>query len=938
MTYRKTMLSASIVAALMFTGAAFAATNQPVQPQDAASQDSSSQQTAAQKKAQKLDTVTVVGIRDSAALSLQLQKAAVSDINVVTAEDIGKLPAKNVADTLQAVPGIQLQTGSAGEGGFDENDRVSLRGTPPSMTLTQINGHTLASSDWFILNQTATVGRSINYGLLPSEAVAEVVVHKSSEAKLTEGGATGTVDVITRRPLQFKKPITFHASVGAVYSDLPKKSDPQFSALFNYKNDAGTFGILAQAFYEKRQLQRDGQEILGMSQITAATPFAAGHPDLVGAYLPSLLDSALFTQKRVRKGGMVNIEFRPTDDLTIDFEAFKSKMKADNLNRSLSFWGVQALNANSTISDYAIKHNLLTNATFTSTDPSGQSLLGVYDQIGRPGASASTGYVTGDVNWNVTDNFSLHAQAGTTEGHGRSPVQNVLETNIYATGASYEMRGLGQGANWTLGDNQFSQPTNGSHNTAFGWIFGDGGIDVKSESKWLALDGTLDFFNAGPLESLDFGTRYEKNTKGNGMDFGQGPLGGTDYATAWESLPVNSTYPSNFNSTLGISGPQSIWYLSQSQLAQYNAGHVNRTLGSNGVYSTDPADGGISRFNPGNVYWVHEKDTAVYLQANFAGNNWSGNVGVRYVHTNQNVQYTATTQAETKTQGPYYSAFYPNGYFLNFHQYNYNKVLPSVNLKYHISPNVVARTAWSQTLTRADYSALSGALSLSDPILTGTGGNPNLKPLISTNFDTGLAWYFAPRGLLSIDVFNQQLHNYVDFKDVDETFKNQTASGTGPNVFDVYKVSIPDNIDGHVRGVELDWQQPIGEHFGTLANYTFTTGEADGGRPLQGLSKTTFNVGGYFENAKWHARINYTYRSSYYAGPDRGGDFYMEGTGYLSAQIGYDVTKWLSLNLVGRNLNNPTLKYYVQSDSFGKAPRSFYVNGRQYYLTANFKF
>jgi iron complex outermembrane receptor protein len=932
MKFRKSMLSASIATALLFAATAQA---QNAAPQDQTG-DQQGQATTQQQKLQQLETVQVVGIRNAAALSLELQKAAVSNIDVVTAEDIGKLPAKNVADTLQAIPGVQLATGSAGEGGFDENDRVSLRGTPPSMTLTQVNGHTIASSDWFILNQTATVGRSINYGLLPAEAVAEVVVHKSSEAKLNEGGATGTVDVITRRPLQFGKDMTFHASVGGVYSDLPKKGDPQLSALFNFKNKDNTFGVLAQVFYEKRHLQRNGQELLGFSPI-AGTPLAAAHPELEDAYLPSLVDSALFNQTRKREGGMVNLEFRPADNLTLDFEGFYSKMKADNLNRSLSFWGAQALN-DPNITNYTLEHNLLTSAAFGEAVPGTQNLLGVYDQIGRPGASASTGYVTGDLNWDVTNNFTLHAQAGYTKGQGKSPVQNVLETNINASEAGYSFTGLGTPANWYLGDNDFSAPTNASHTTTFGWIFGDGGINVVNTSKWGAADGTLNFDDAGPLQSLDFGARYETNKKGNGMDFGQGPLFTTDVDTAWESIPINAMYPGNFNSKLGVgSAPENIWYFSQEQLAQYNDGRVNRAL-SDPLYSTDPADA-TSRFNPGNVYWVKEKDSAVYLQGNFGGDNWSGNVGVRYVHTNQDVQYTSgVVPAETDNQGPFYSAFFPTGYFLNFHHYNYGKVLPSANIKFNLTPNVVSRTSVSQTLTRADYSALSGALSLSDPILTGTGGNPKLKPLISTNFDSELAWYFAPRGVLSVDVFEQHLHNYVGFSDVAETFKNQTATGTGPDVFSTYQVSIPSNIDGHVRGVELDYEQPIGQYFGTIVNYTFTTGRADGGHDLQGLSKSTFNVGGYFENDKWHGRLMYSYRSQYYAGPDRGGDFYMEGTGYLSAQIGYDVNKWLSLNFTGRNLNNPTLKYFVRDPHFGDAPRSFYVNGRQYYLTANFKF
>src|SRR5690606_34813631 len=135
----------------------------------------------------------------------------------------------------------------------------------------------------------------------PSEIVSEVVVHKSSEARLVEGGAAGTVDIRTRRPLEFAQPVTVQGSVGGVYSDLPGDTKPQFSGLFNYRNDASTFGVMAQAFYEKRSLQRNGQEILGLNQLQSTDAIVAAHPDLNGVYYPSLIGSALFTQVRTRK-------------------------------------------------------------------------------------------------------------------------------------------------------------------------------------------------------------------------------------------------------------------------------------------------------------------------------------------------------------------------------------------------------------------------------------------------------------------------------------------------------------------------------------------------------------------------------------------------------------------------------------------------------------
>jgi iron complex outermembrane receptor protein len=202
--------------------------NSAVQAQQAGGDQTASNQPALQE-------VTVTGIRAALEESLTLKKESTSVVEVVTAEDIGKMPDKNVADSLKRVPGVTVSPAGANEGGFDENDRVSLRGTGPSLTQTLIDGHNVASGDWFVLDQTGTVGRSVSYTLLPSELVSRVVVQKSSEASLVEGGVAGSVDIVTRKPLDdFRQPLTLQLSAGAVYSDLPSKAAPQFSALANW--------------------------------------------------------------------------------------------------------------------------------------------------------------------------------------------------------------------------------------------------------------------------------------------------------------------------------------------------------------------------------------------------------------------------------------------------------------------------------------------------------------------------------------------------------------------------------------------------------------------------------------------------------------------------------------------------------------------------------
>lgn len=199
MNTRKTLLSAAIVSCIAFSAHA---------------------QQAAQT-ATDLDTVQVTGIRGSMEKSLDTKREANARVEVVTAEDVGKLPAHNVADTLQRLPGVNISSSSADEGGFDEADRVSLRGTSPSLTQTLINGHTVGTADWFVLSQGNNVGRSVSYSLLPSELVRSVEVNKSSQAKLQDGGTTGTVNILTRKPLEFSKQLTAEGSIGMVRSTRP---------------------------------------------------------------------------------------------------------------------------------------------------------------------------------------------------------------------------------------------------------------------------------------------------------------------------------------------------------------------------------------------------------------------------------------------------------------------------------------------------------------------------------------------------------------------------------------------------------------------------------------------------------------------------------------------------------------------------------------------
>ena len=150
-----------------------------------------------------------------------------------------------------------------------------------------------------------------------------------------------------------------------------------------------------------------------------------------------------------------------------------------------------------------------------------------------------------------------------------------------------------------------------------------------------------------------------------------------------------------------------------------------------------------------------------------------------------------------------------------------------------------------------------------------------------------------------------------------------------------YLVNSPINTKGSVKGAEFAVEQPIGEHFGLSANYSYTDAKEDSGKPLVGASRNVFNVVGYFENDKLNARIAYNYRSHFYNGLDRRSAFNQDDTRSVSASVGWTFNEHFAISLDGMNLTNEKLKYYAENKD---QPRGIYSNGRQFYLTLRAKF
>jgi iron complex outermembrane recepter protein len=893
---------------------------------------------------QNLQEVVVTGIRASLEQSLEQKRAADSVEEVITSEDVGKMPDKNIADSLKRVSGVTISSAGASEGGFDENDRVSLRGTGPSLTQTLINGHNVASGDWFVLNQVTTVGRSVSYTLLPSELVSKIVVDKSSKAELVEGGVAGSVNIITRKPLDFKNPFSFLASAGAVYADLPSKTDPQLSALANFHNDDSTFGVLVQGFYEKRHLRRDGVELLGYDTIAPGSAIATAHPDLASVVYPTLIGAAFFQQERKRKGGLIDAQWKPSDSVNLDLSGFYSKLDGPNFNRNYLLWNTHFINfgaGQGPDPGYVVTNGTLTQANFTGAAGTN---YGIYDQISRPDESADSNFINLDGNFRISEQLTLAGQAGTSRGHGKTPTQDVSETAPgTGNGAAWQLNGLGTGPNFNLGatNNTVPFPAGNPGALTFGWIFGAQDVDVIDKENWGKLDANFAMADSGAWKDLKFGVRYAKHDRTSDNAIAQGPTfcpappaPQVGAGTCPSNYPTTySNYPSNFN-TFGGNIPTGVWYWTPAQLAAYNGP---------GLVQRDP----LKREYYQNLFQLHETDSAAYVQADFKGTGWGGNIGLRAVRTKEDV--VTYTQVAASTPGAVTTSLF--GPFIGIPVTNtYNDFLPSANLKLDLTKDLIGRFAVAETMTRADYSALAGFTNLTPPgnvggIGSGSGSNPYLKPIRSVNYDAGLEWYFAPRSLLAGTLFYMDLRNYVGFGSQTlnyTTYGPPFPAGTGGLV--PYNLTVPVNTQGRAQGVEVTYQQALTEHFGVDLNFTFTDGKQTkdvpvvpvrGDNRLVGASKDVYNITGYFENAHFSARVSYNYRSAFYSGLDRSTAFSQDSIGTLAASLGWLFNENLSLTLDGQNLNNPTLKYYALNTT---QPRAFYKNGRQFYLSLRAKF
>lgn len=852
--------------------------------------------------------IIVTGIRGSIQASITAKRDSSVISDVLTAEDIGKFPDKNVAEALQRIPGIVINRE------FGEGERVSLRGTAPNLTKTLVNGHSIATADWFILDQVAST-RSFNYLTLPAEIVGQLEVYKSPQADVEEGGVGGTINVHTRNPLDLK-PLTLSASVQGVYSDRSGKFDPQISGLVSWKNADETFGILIGGIYQKRQTRRDGIEVFGYA------PFAVNGGT---ANVPTLIGSTIFKQDRERYGGNIGVQFRPSDTLEINVTGLYSRFGANNFNQNYIAWAERALGTGGTITNATVQNGLAVAGTVTSTNnaASGARAM-VFDAIDRK-AFAETYSADLDLIYKPTEQLTVHLKAGWTKATGATSNENFLETA--STGSfSYDLRGKAPQVTFTS-----PNPTSPANALIDFARIQSVTNDDKEKYAYLDLEQQVDW---GPMSALKVGVKYTDHDRSalrlatNGGVLTPGLVCGGAPCTA-ASFASGQGTPDDFLDNIAAPGTlKNYWTVDPTRLAQ--------------IYGSQAAALTAKFIVPGNTYSINEKTYGGYAMAKFGGDGWRGNVGVRVVKTDQISTGSLIGGANPQFTNPF------GGFTPITSSRSYTDVLPSANLSIDLSRKVVLRFAAGKTVTRPDFVDITPGIDLNGTLLTGQGGDPNLQPYRANQYDVSLEWYPDAETIVALAAFYKDIQSYIVNRTSTEILPGQfvpgtqpasctLAPGSNPNLFNCpYQINRRSNgTGGRNQGFEFQVSRPIWGGFGAIANYTYSDAKASNGDQIPGNSKHSVNLTGYYENDLLSARVSYSYRSAFFIDIDRAAPLNQAALSSLDASLGINVTKNVTLTADAVNLTN---KKIVQYSGTRDRVRAIYDNGRQFYVGARFKF
>jgi iron complex outermembrane receptor protein len=859
--------------------------------------------------AEEAEIIEVVGIRGSLEKATEVKRGLDVVADVISAEDIGKFPDQNLAESLQRISGVQISR-NRGEG-----RDVTVRGLSPDFTRVQFNGRTLPS---------ATGGRSFDFTILPSDFVSALEVYKTPSADMEEGALSATVNVKTPRPLA-RGVTSLVTSVKALRESNSGDINPDVSALYNFVNDDQTFGMTLGAHYDSRAVESHIFQAFGLERGVESSRGPTSNidynqdGDFDDVYrFNHGFGTHILNEDRERTTLLATLEFRPNTDTNIWLETMYSEFDIQ---------GAYPVNAHrwTNIRGSVIGSEIV-------SDPLGSD--GFLERMEVAGVDHRNNARTTDSNDKLTS-FSIGGKHTLSEdwvietelSHAKS--ENVVSALAHAVIGRVD-------AYYDFSNNYAGIPDvgylNGSNHldpSIFRSVGFNGLLDSPTEDT--STDFRVDvehFVDWGVgIYSLEFGAKYTQREKFNGFRrlavsgaALAGLLGETFDPTIEGGSFDASAYMTRFNPSGffdGYSGPSNF-------PTEFLAAETNTILDLVSIPELIAA-GSITEGGAREIK-VNEDVTAAYAKVNFEGmdDRLSGNFGIRIVSTSQ----------ESAGNIPDFSTitFDQGGAVTNVDtsessiSRSYTEVLPSLNLKYELTDEVLLRFGAARVMSRPSLDILSPATTININVGSINSKNPNVDPFLADQLDFSAEWYFEDGGMLSVSPFVKFIKSFVVNATNDEPV-TYTDVGSGETTTTTLKRFLPDNGKGSdLTGIEFNYQQPLDmlvEGLGFTANYTMVdadniqTSEDGPLLPLKGLSKTSYNLVAYYENDTFGARLAYNFRDGFIN--NNGDDYFGDGSltddySQLDFSASYNVTEDISIDFEALNITEEVI---MQKNSLG---------------------
>jgi len=894
-------------------------------------------QTASQDdQATQVDEIVVTGIRRSIEASISAKARNTSIVEVISAEDIGKLPDVSIAESLARLPGVTMQRLDG------RSQQISIRGLGPDFTTALLNGREMV---------TTGDNRGVEFDQFPSELMSSVIVYKTPDAALTGQGLAGTVDMKTVRPLDYgRRAIVANAryewnDIGALNSGTTDNgSRYTLSYIDQFADD--TIGIALGYAHMTSPYQSERFNAWGY-------PTYSDGNLLTGGVKPYVMSSEL-----ERDGYMGVLEWRPNDRFHSTIDAFYSEFKNTQVLRGIEFplaWGGSSGACPGSLADCRPGPSL--RPGYTVED--GMIVAGTWDNI--------KGVVRNDLNkrdsnitalgWNTefvaNDDWSFNLDLNYSKVE-RNDI--ILETNA---GTGRNINGAldtlgfeltGDGVTRFTSQLDYSDPNLIKITSPQGWggdviPGGQAGYmntpSIEDEIKAVRFVTTRQLHQS-PFSSIDFGVNYSEREKSFVNDqYYLAVPGGGDLAI-----------PTQF-----LMDPTDLGYLGISKVISYDALGV---INSGALAKVRNPNADVAAGN----WEVSEKVTTTFIRANIDHNLFgmplTGNVGVQAVYTDQaSTGFSASQLAPGVSQ----TLAVAGGV-------DYLEILPSANFIVEAGDDFFVRFAAARTLARPrmddmrasrNYSynpALAQSGDINRSPWSGGGGNPELRPFIADVADISIEKYFANRrGYVSLAAYYKNLESYVyNHNQVFDFTGYPIGVGNPEPVLREGLIGAPDNGDGGwIKGVEFavsapfEIIHPMLEGFGGQFSASWTDSEiqpdpTQAPTTLPGLSETVVNTTVYYEKYGFQARLSHRYRSDFLgevAGFGNGRTLRsVAAESIIDAQIGYEFqsgpAEGLSILAQVNNLTDEPFKTFENGDE--RRTIDFQKYGRTFLVGVNYRF